>query len=65
MITCFSSFQWVLTDFGLTVKWNGQYNVDIWLVGDYFFDQVEGLCGNMNDDKYDDSMNPAGQVVCL
>ncbi|XP_072039341.1 uncharacterized protein [Amphiura filiformis] len=50
------------TDFGLTVKWDGRYNVDVWIVGE-FSDLVEGLCGNMNGNPDDDCMNPAGDQL--
>ncbi|XP_072039427.1 zonadhesin-like [Amphiura filiformis] len=42
------------TDFGLLVKWNGQYNVDITLSDIYSNIDLCGLCGDYNTDGSND-----------
>ena len=63
-VVFFSFFtrQYVTFNFELIVKWNGEYNVDVWL-SNSFSNTVQGLCGNLNQDPTDDFMDPNGNVV--
>lgn len=57
------------TEFGLTVKWNGETTVEI-LLDKAAKDQTCGLCGNFNDNPNDDwtvgpSCEGSGQMVIV
>ena len=45
-------------DFGLTVKSNGWYRVSV-LITDHYKDQIEGICGNYDDNKQNDWLQNA------
>uniref|UniRef100_A0A8C5QIV1 Zonadhesin n=1 Tax=Leptobrachium leishanense TaxID=445787 RepID=A0A8C5QIV1_9ANUR len=47
----------VTTDFGLTVKFDGNHRVEVTVPGQYA-DKVCGICGNFNGDATDDFLNP-------
>ncbi|XP_078491468.1 IgGFc-binding protein-like [Ciona intestinalis] len=49
-------------NFSLTIRWDGQdrIRISVWAPLRY---QVEGVCGNFNDNPIDDLMTPSGDVV--
>ncbi|XP_059507175.1 IgGFc-binding protein-like [Stegostoma tigrinum] len=49
----------VSTDFGLRVKFDGRHRADVTLPS-VFKGKVCGMCGNYNDDRRDDFLNPDG-----
>lgn len=50
----------VSTDFGLTVKFDGDHQVEVSLLSTYK-GEVCGMCGNYNGDPSDDFLNPDGE----
>ncbi|KAM8804852.1 IgGFc-binding protein [Eudromia elegans] len=51
----------VTTDFGLTVKFDGNHRAEITLPSTYM-SKVCGICGNYNGHKEDDFLNPDGEM---
>ncbi|KAM6064177.1 IgGFc-binding protein-like [Theristicus caerulescens] len=51
----------VATDFGLTVKFDGNHRAEITLPSTYM-SKVCGICGNYNGHKADDFLNPDGEM---
>ncbi|XP_066578814.1 zonadhesin, like [Amia ocellicauda] len=52
----------VATDFGLTVRYDGNHYMDIKVISD-FKDALCGLCGDYNGNAADDFRTPDGQLV--
>ncbi|NXY48780.1 ZAN protein, partial [Ceuthmochares aereus] len=54
----------VETDFGVTVKYDGNHHLEITLPQSYF-SKVHGMCGNFNDNPEDDLFLPNGTLVSV
>ncbi|XP_070564050.1 zonadhesin-like [Ptychodera flava] len=52
----------VVSDFGLTVRWDGNHQGDVKVHGEYK-DTLRGLCGNFNGDPSDDFTDPNGLLI--